>query len=108
MLRHLRREKDGFCHRGTRRPGVLGPGKLAAAVLAIALVSTLEAQGNQALRAIEKLEGCSDRERKQGCVKILKKKRTGDGRQSIKAQVRGERIIWYEYDSDSGEVRRTN
>jgi hypothetical protein len=77
-------------------------------VLAIALVSTLEAQGNQALRAIEKLEGCSDLERKQGCVKILKKKPAGDNRQSIKAQVRGERIIWYEYDSDSGEVRRTN
>ncbi len=108
MLRHPRRETDGALQRGVSRSAGRGWGFLAAVALTITLVSTLQAQGNQALRAIEKLEGCSDRERKAGCVKILKKKRSENGRQSIKAQVRGERIIWYEYDADTGNVRRTN
>ena len=93
MLRHPRRETDGALQRGVSRSAGRGWGFLAAVALTITLVSTLQAQGNQALRAIEKLEGCSDRERKAGCVKILKKKRSENGRQSIKAQVRGERII---------------
>ncbi|RLQ22488.1 hypothetical protein DWB85_07675 [Seongchinamella sediminis] len=81
---------------------------LAAALLAIALSSPAHAQGNQAQRAIERLEGCSKQERRQDCVKILKKKSAKGGEQRIKAQVRGERIIWYEFDPDSGNVRRTN
>ena len=94
--------------RGFLRPFGMGLGKFTVVLLSVVLVSTLEAKGSQVQRAIEELEGCSKQERKEGCVKILKKKRSDDKRQSIKAQIRGERIIWYEYDSDSGKVRRTN
>ncbi len=59
-------------------------------------------------RAIEALEGCTPEERKKGCINILSRKQAGNGKQAIKAQVRGGRIIWYEYDSKSGRVRRTN
>jgi hypothetical protein len=68
----------------------------------------VEAQAAKARRAIEKLECCSKQERKAGCIDILKVERRGDDKQAIKAQVRGGRIIWYEYDRKSGRVRRTN
>ena len=58
--------------------------------------------------AIERLEGCSKEERRSGCVKILKKRAAGDGREEVKAQVRGGRIIWYEYNRNSGRARRLN
>tara|TARA_R110001599_G_scaffold325504_1_gene537710 strand:- start:80492 stop:80821 length:330 start_codon:yes stop_codon:yes gene_type:complete len=61
-----------------------------------------------AQKAIEALENCSQQDRKSGCVKILKRKPSGEDRQAIKAQVRGGRIIWYEYNVRTGSVRRTN
>ena len=76
--------------------------------LAMASVPAFEAQGASAKRAIEDLERCTASERSQGCVKILKKKSLGNNKQAIKAQVRGGRIIWYEYDGATGRVRRTN
>lgn len=72
------------------------------------LLPALQAQGVDAQRAIEKLEGCDAQERKSGCINILKRQSAGDGKQAIKAQVRGGRIIWYEYDKKSGSARRTN
>lgn len=90
------------------------PGLARRVVVALAIagllagVPALQAQVSNIQRAIESLEGCSREERKQGCVRILKRKSRGDGREAVKAQVRGGRIIWYEYDSRSGSVRRTN
>jgi hypothetical protein len=66
------------------------------------------AQASNPQRAIEKLEGCSKEERKQACINILDKRPAGKDKQAIKAQVRGGRIIWYEYDKKTGKVRRTN
>jgi hypothetical protein len=66
------------------------------------------AQAKNPKRAIEDLEGCSKQERKQSCIDILDKRSAGKNKQAIKAQVRGGRIIWYEYDSETGKVRRTN
>ena len=66
-----------------------------------------EAQSNPK-RAIERLEGCSKEERKQACINILDRRPAAKGKQAIKAQVRGGRIIWYEYDKKTGKVRRTN
>ena len=85
----------------------------AARLLAVILVlllagAPLQAQVAGPQRAIEKLEGCSSEERKQGCISILSRRAEGGSKQAIKAQVRGGRIIWYEYDSKSGRVRRTN
>jgi hypothetical protein len=85
-------------------------------VLLLALIFTactwfspaVQAQAAGAQRAIEKLEGCKAEERKSGCVRILKVESRPSGKQAIKAQVRGRRIIWYEYDLGSGKVRRTN
>ena len=77
-------------------------------ILPLALVPALQAQVADAQRAIEELEGCDRQERKQGCVKILKRESRGEGRQAIKAQVRGSRIIWYAFDGKTGSVRRTN
>ena len=68
----------------------------------------VQAQGAKAQRAIEKLEGCSKEEAKRGCISILKRRDAGNGKQAIKAQVRGGRIIWYEYDPGKGRARRTN
>ncbi len=68
----------------------------------------IEAQASPAKRAIENMEGCSREERQSGCVQILKQEKRGGGRVAIKAKIRGGRIIWYEYDSNSGRVRRTN
>jgi hypothetical protein len=78
--------------------------------LALLLVAgaASEAQESNPKRAIEKLEGCSKQERKQACINILDKRPAGNGKQAIKAQVRGGRIIWYEYDSKTGKARRTN
>ena len=77
-------------------------------LLPLVLVPVLHAQVSDAQRAIENLEGCEPQERKQGCIKILKRESRGDGRQAIKAQVRGGRSIWYEFDGKTGSVRRTN
>ena len=78
------------------------------AALLLALVPATQAQVANAQRAIEKLEGCSREERSSGCINILKRQSAGGGKQAIKAQVRGGRIIWYEYDPRSGKARRTN
>ena len=106
MSRHLQHDKGRssrpFCATGS------GTARLAAALLAMLLATALQAQNNHVQRAIESLEGCSKQELRQGCVKVLKKKQSDDGRQLVKAQVRGQRIIWYEFDPDSGRVRRTN
>ena len=74
----------------------------------LAAVMPSSAQVGEAQRAIEKLEGCSKQERSQGCINILLSRPAGENRQAIKAQVRGGRIIWYEFDSKKGKVRRTN
>ena len=76
--------------------------------LLLGLAPSLQAQVAGAQRAIEKLEHCDKEERKNGCINILKRESTGENKQSIKAQVRGGRIIWYEYDKKTGTVRRTN
>ena len=67
-----------------------------------------EAQVTNPQRAIERLEGCSKKERQQRCINILARRPAANGKQAIKAQVRGGRIIWYEYDPKTGNVRRTN
>ncbi len=77
-------------------------------VLALGLAQPASGQASRAQRAIEKLENCSQQERQSGCIAILKVERGDGDKQSIKAQVRGRRIIWYEYDRKSGRVRRTN
>ncbi len=77
-------------------------------ILPLALVPALQAQVGDAQRAIEELERCNKQEREQGCIRILKREPAGENRQAIKAQVRGGRIIWYEFDKKSGRVRRTN
>lgn len=59
-------------------------------------------------KAIERLEGCSKQELKQGCVNILLRRNGENGKREIKAEIRGGRIIWYEYDKRSGSVRRLN
>lgn len=76
--------------------------------LGLTVILPINAQVGQAQRAIEKLEGCSKQERAQGCINILASRPAGENRQAIKAQVRGGRIIWYEFDSKKGTVRRTN
>ena len=83
-------------------------GRTLAVALLLTLAPPLQAQVTSAQRAIEALEGCSQQERKSGCIKILKRETRGEGRQAIKAQVRGGRIIWYEFDRKTGSVRRTN
>ena len=77
-------------------------------LLAWALAVGAQAQVPDARRAIEKLERCSQQERKSGCINILKRESAGDNKQAVKAQVRGGRIIWYEYNKKTGQVRRTN
>jgi hypothetical protein len=77
-------------------------------ILVLCAVPVAHANASKVQRAIESLEGCSAAERSQDCVKILKRKPLDGKRQAIKAQVRGGRIIWYEYDSATGKARRTN
>ena len=77
-------------------------------MLLLTLVPSLQAQVVDAQRAIEKLESCDKQERKSGCINILKRESAANDKQAIKAQVRGGRIIWYEYDKKTGTVRRTN
>lgn len=77
-------------------------------LLLLIFTPVLHAQVPNAQRAIEKLEGCSQQERKSACIHILKRENAGDNKQAIKAQVRGGRIIWYEYNKKTGQVRRTN
>jgi hypothetical protein len=74
----------------------------------LGLAPSLQAQASGAQRAIEELERCNKEERKSGCINILKREPAGEDKQAIKAQVRGGRIIWYEYDKKTGAVRRTN
>ena len=76
--------------------------------LLLALAPSIQAQVAGAQRAIEELERCDKDERKNRCINILKRESAGDNKQAIKAQVRGGRIIWYEYDKETGAVRRTN
>ena len=86
-----------------RRARILG------VALLVALVPHTQAQMASAERAIAELEGCSEQERKKSrCINILKRESIGKGRMRIKAQVRGGRIIWYEFDQKSGNVRRAN
>ena len=73
-----------------------------------AVAHTSQAQGAGAQRALEALEGCKPEERKKGCVNILTKRPLEGDKLAIKAQVRGGRIIWYEYNRKTGQVRRTN
>ena len=91
-----------------RRPSSWRRARVLLFAMVIAAVPSLEADVTRAQRAIEKLEACSPDERAGGCVKILKRKSLGARKEAIKAQVRGGRIIWYEYDGASGTVRRTN
>lgn len=75
----------------------------------LSLVPHTLAQVANAERAIADLEGCTKQERSKGrCVNILKRESLGKGRMKIKAQVRGGRIIWYEFDKKTGNVRRAN
>ena len=83
-------------------------GGLASLALLLLGGQASEAQNSNPKRAIEKLEGCSKEERKQACINILDRRSAAKGKQAIKAQVRGGRIIWYEYDKKTGKVRRTN
>ncbi len=76
--------------------------------LLLGLAPSLQAQIAGAQRAIEKLEHCDKEERKNACINILKREPAGENKQAIKAQVRGGRIIWYEFDKKTGAVRRTN
>ena len=78
-------------------------------ILALPTLSpAVQAQAAGAQRAIEKLERCSKEERQRGCVNILKREYRGDNKRAIKAQIRRSHIIWYEYNSKTGKVRRTN
>ena len=90
------------------RPRYWCRARMLATAMLLALVPSIEAQVASPQRAIETLEGCSKKERKSGCITILKRESAGAGKQAVKAQVRGGRIIWYEYDKKSGAVRRTN
>ncbi len=74
----------------------------------LSLIPLAHAQAPNAQRAIEALEQCGQKDGKNACIKILKRKPAGEGKQAIKAQVRGGRIIWYEYNVKTGSVRRTN
>lgn len=108
MLRHPRHEKLRSRQRDCYSPVPWRWGRVFVLALALLSVSGLQAQGNKAQRAIEKLEACSAQERKEGCIKILKNKSSGGNKYAVKAQVRGGRIIWYEYDVKADKARRTN
>jgi hypothetical protein len=83
--------------------------RVLAVALILAIVPSIEAQVASAQRAIEQLEDCSKKERKgDACINILKRESAGKGKEKIKAQVRGGRIIWYEFNKKSGTVRRSN
>jgi hypothetical protein len=77
-------------------------------ISSLSLIPLGHAQAAGAQQAIEALENCEQKDRQKGCVKILKRKPAGKDKQAIKAQVRGGRIIWYEYNVKTGSVRRTN
>jgi hypothetical protein len=74
----------------------------------LTLIPHAYAQIPSAQRAIEALERCDQEDRQKACIRILKRKPAGEGKQAIKAQIRGGRIIWYEYNLKTGNVRRTN
>ena len=105
MSRYSLQHPEPETNRGRTRWRRAGAVLLAALLVALPV---LEAQASRAKRAIEDMEGCSAKERKSGCVQILKQESRGNNRVAIKAKIRGARIIWYEYDSNSGRVRRTN
>ena len=106
----IRRPEPQALHLVNKRP----PGHCGwlRALLLVSLLSLIPFAYAQAApgpqKAIEALEKCSPQDRKNGCVKILKRKPAGEDQQAIKAQVRGGRIIWYEYNVKTGSVRRTN
>jgi hypothetical protein len=101
-----------FLHDNARRQyRGAAPGPRAAVLmllLALALAPSMGAQASPAKRAIEDLEGCSEKERREDCVRILKQEKRAGERLAVKAKIRGGRIIWYEYDRQSGRVRRLN
>ena len=105
----LRRPDAAFIRHVTPRPpGHLRRARAFFVLFLLALASPLQAQAGDVQRAIEQLERCDKKERKSGCINILKRQPAGDGRLAVKAQVRGGRIIWYEYNKKTGAVRRTN
>ena len=75
-------------------------------VMPLLVCPPVQAAGPQS--AIESLERCSAQERKKSCVRILKREKLEGGKQRIKAELRGGRIIWYVYDGATGKARRTN
>ena len=92
----------------TRPPGRFSWLRALFLISFLSLIPVSHTQAAGAQKAIEALENCSQQELKKGCVKILKRKPAGNSMQAIKAQVRGGRIIWYEYNQKTGSVRRTN
>lgn len=80
--------------------------RLLAGLAATLVLSTPPAIANGGPRqAIEKLENCAPGEK--GCVKILKQRHKGKVHE-VKAQIRGGRIIWYDYDPATQSARRLN
>ncbi len=77
-------------------------------VILLTLTPLTHAQNGGVRQAIEQLEHCSSRESKAGCVRILKQQPKKNGWRAVKAQIRGGRIIWYEFNPRTGAVRRTN
>ncbi|MEM9256356.1 MAG: hypothetical protein AAGA91_12985 [Pseudomonadota bacterium] len=102
-------ERSASSTPGGRAPRGLSRVAAVIGALGFTVLLSLNAQGNNAQRAIEQLENCSAQERSGGnCVRILKRESASNGRQRIKAQLRGGRIIWYVYDKQSGSARRAN
>ena len=81
---------------------------LCACLLGLQLALCAPAVSASPQRAIESLEGCSAKERNSGCVRILKRQKLDGGKQRVKAEIRGGRIIWYVYNGNTGKARRTN
>ena len=108
MSTSRRPDRAAWQRRSWDAPRVWQRARLLDIALLLTLVPSIQAQVASAQKAIEALEGCSKKERQRGCINILKRQPAGKNRQAIKAQVRGGRIIWYEYDKKSGSVRRTN
>jgi len=81
---------------------------LFASWLVLAAVAGGAAAAPSPQRAIERLERCSAEELRQACVRILRQERVDDHTVRIKAEIRGGRIIWYQFDLRSGAIRRVN
>ena len=105
----IRRSDRSSLQGGNRRPRSCNRWLRALLFIVVFSPFTLtHAQAPGARQAIESLENCSQQERRNNCVKILQRKPVGKNIQAIKAQVRGGRIIWYEYNVKSGSIKRTN